>query len=34
VTIDFGTGTCDNIYTISITGHSKTVTAKNDSSGD
>ena len=34
VTIDFGTGTCDNTYTITITGHSKTVTAKNDGSGD
>ncbi len=34
VTIDFGTGTCDNTFTITITGHSKTITAKNDSSGD
>ena len=34
VTIDFGTGTCDNTFTITIVGHSKTVTAKNDSSGD
>ncbi len=34
VTIDFGTGTCDNTFTVSTAGHTKTVTAKNDSSGD
>jgi len=34
LTIDFGTGTCDNTFTITIVGHSKTITAKNDSSGD
>lgn len=34
VTIDFGTGTCDNTFTISSGGHTKTVNAKNDSSND
>lgn len=34
VTIDFGSGTCDNTFTISSGGHSKTVGAKNDSSSD
>lgn len=34
LTIDFGTGICDNTFTITISGHSKTITAKNDSSGD
>jgi len=34
VTIDFGNGTCDNSYTISANGHTRTVNAKNDSSAD
>lgn len=34
LTVDFGTGTCDNTYTVSVAGQSKTLTAKNDSSGD
>jgi hypothetical protein len=34
VTIDFGTGTCDNTFTISSGGHTATINAKNDSSGD
>lgn len=33
-TVDFGTGTCDNTFTITIAGHSLTINAKNDSSGD
>ncbi len=34
VTIDFGSGTCDNSFTISANGHTRTVNAKNDSSAD
>jgi hypothetical protein len=34
VTIDFGNGTCDNSFTISANGHTRTVNAKNDSSAD
>ncbi len=34
VTIDFGNGTCDNSFTISANGHTRTVNAKNDSSSD
>lgn len=34
VTIDYGTGTCDNSFTISVNGHTKTVTSKNDGSSD
>ena len=32
ITIDYGTGTCDSTFTITINGHSKTITASNDSS--
>jgi len=34
LTIDFGTGTCDNSYTVSVDGRSRTLVAKNDDSGD
>ena len=34
ITIDFGDGTCDKKYTISINGRTKTMDAKNDSSAD
>ena len=34
VTLDYGTGTCDNTITVTVNGHTKTVTAKNDSSAD
>lgn len=34
VTIDFGTSTCDNTFTISTGGQTRTITAKNDSSND
>lgn len=32
--VDFGTGTCDNTFTVSFNGKSKEFTAKNDSSND
>ncbi len=32
VTIDFGSGTCDNTFTITVNGHSKSIAASNDSS--
>lgn len=34
ITVDFGTGTCDNTYTVTADGVTKTVNAKNDSSND
>jgi len=34
MTIDFGDGTCDNTFTVSVEGASRTITARNDSSGD
>lgn len=34
VTIDYGSGTCDNSFTVSVNGHTRTVTCKNDSSSD
>ena len=34
LTIDFGNGTCDNTFTVTVNGISRTLTAKNDSSGD
>jgi hypothetical protein len=34
LTIDFGTGTCDNTYTVTVNGHSKTLQAKNDDTND
>ncbi len=34
VTIDYGTGTCDNSFTISVNGRTRTVASKNDSSSD
>jgi hypothetical protein len=34
ITIDFGDGACDNTFIITISGHSVTVGAKNDSSAD
>ncbi len=34
VTIDFGSGTCDNTFTVSFDGKSKSISAKNDSSND
>lgn len=34
LTIDYGDGTCDKLFTITVNGHSRTVAAKNDSSGD
>ena len=34
VTIDFGNGACDNTFTISAGGQTRTVTSKNDSSDD
>lgn len=33
-TVDFGAGTCDNTYTVTLNGKSKEFTAKNDSSND
>lgn len=33
-TVDFGTGKCDNTYTVTLNGKSKEFTAKNDSSSD
>jgi hypothetical protein len=33
-TVDFGTGTCDNTFTVTFNGKSKEFTAKNDSSND
>ena len=33
-TIDFGTGTCDNTFTVTFNGKTKTFTSKNDSSND
>ena len=34
ITIDFGDGTCDNRYTITVDGRSGSINAKNDSSAD
>jgi len=34
ITIDFGTGTCDNTFTITAGGASRVVTSKNDSTDD
>ncbi len=34
LTIDFGDGTCDKTYTITVNGRTKTINAKNDSSAD
>jgi len=34
LTIDFGAGTCDNSFTVTVDGASRTLTAKNDSSTD
>ncbi len=34
ILFDFGTGTCDNTYTVTVNGKTKTITAKNDGSGD
>lgn len=33
-TVDYGTGTCDNTYTVTLNGKSKQFTAKTDSSSD
>jgi hypothetical protein len=33
-TVDFGTGTCDNTFTVTFNGKSKEFTAKNDNSND
>jgi hypothetical protein len=33
-TVDFGTGTCDNTFTVTFNGKTKTFTCKNDSSND
>ncbi len=34
VTIDYGSGDCDNTFTVTFDKHTKTISAKNDSSGD
>src|SRR4051812_32097220 len=34
VTIDFGDGSCDKSFTITANGHTRTISAKNDSSAD
>ena len=33
-TVDFGTGTCDNSFTVTFNGKTRTFTSKNDSSND
>ncbi len=34
IVFDYGTGTCDNTFTVTVNGKTKEITAKNDGSGD
>lgn len=34
IVFDFGTGSCDNTFTVTVNGKTKEITAKNDGSGD